>query len=474
MRSLAAGRSGSSRALWRFSRKSQKQFRVLPCAGQGGVATAFLDRVARAAGIRSNWHDIYGKEHIVPDATKQALLADMGYAAGSNAEARESLSRLADWENRRQLPATLSAYEGEFIGLRIARSDGGIPAALLMEREDGGSEPIRLDPGSLEFGSVTALDGCRVETVLARLPALPAGRYRLFAERAPDLACHLTVAPRQCFLPELPAGTRLSGIAAQLYALRRSGDQGVGDFTALGDFAEMAAKAGAATVGLNPLHVLFSQDRERASPYYPSDRRFLDPIYIDVTALDGPSARAALASCLDQTARLSALPDVDYPGVWALKRAILEASFADFERSAQAHPAAISRTSWTAAVQAWHSLPASRQSAISVKARNGLAGPPHCATGTLAHWPPSRGRMRALVRFHLYLQWLADGQFRSGGMRRGRGPMARLLPRLGRRRGSRWRGNLGQRRSVPGLGTSVGAPPDPFAEGGQNWGLKAP
>ena len=263
--------------------------------GRDGVASAVLDRLARAAGIGSNWHDIYGKEYTVPDATKQTLLADMGFAAGSNAQARENLGRLADWQDRRLLPAAQSAHEGEPIRLRIALEGGRVPAALILEREDGALEPIRLAPGSLEFGTVTALDGRRVDTVLAKLPAQAAGRYRIFAERAPELACHLTVAPRQCFLPELPPHSpRLSGVAAQLYALRRPGDQGVGDFTTLGQLAEIAATAGAATVGLNPLHALFFQDRERASPYYPSDRRFLDPLYIDVATLEGPRAKAAL------------------------------------------------------------------------------------------------------------------------------------------------------------------------------------
>ncbi len=43
--------------------------------------------------------------------------------------------------------------------------------------------------------------------------------------------------------------------------------------------------AGAVTVGINPLHMLFPHERERASPYHPSDRRFLDPIYLDLDAL---------------------------------------------------------------------------------------------------------------------------------------------------------------------------------------------
>ncbi len=31
--------------------------------------------------------------------------------------------------------------------------------------------------------------------------------------------------------------------------------------------------------------MLFPGDRERASPYHPSDRRFLDPIYLDIDAI---------------------------------------------------------------------------------------------------------------------------------------------------------------------------------------------
>ena len=297
-----------------------------------------------------------------------------------------------------------------------------MPGALILEREDGGTEPLRLDPGSLDFGSVIALDGRRVGTALAGLPAQARGRYRIFDESAPELACHLTVAPRRCYLPQRPAGSpRLSGIATQLYALRRKGDQGAGDFTTLGEFAEMAANAGAATVGLNPLHALFSQDREHASPYYPSDRRFLDPLYIDAGVLEGPRAKAALARNADQIAALSALPDVDYPNVWALKRAILEAGFADFnhicerpigyatrrafEDFLERGGASLERFACFEAIseirkrEAWSSWPGPLRD-----------GEP----GALAAFMQKNA---ALVRFHLYLQWLADRQFREAAKR---------------------------------------------------------
>lgn len=448
-------------------------------AEQTGVASDLLDRLARAAGISSQWYDIFGKQHTVPDATKQALLADMGFAAGSNAQARGSLGRLADWENRRLLPGTLAAFEEEPVILRVAWDGGGIPAALIMEGEDESTKTIRLDPSELEFGSLTALDGRRVEILLAKLPPQPAGRYRIFSESRPETACNLTVAPRSCFLPErASSGERLSGIAAQLYALRRSGDQGSGDFTTLGEFAEMAGGAGAATVGLNPLHALFLQDRERASPYYPSDRRFLDPLYIDVAALEGPRTRAAVARHGQQAEALSALASVDYTRVWALKRAILDANFADFNdlcASSSGAPACREFEAFLAC-----SGPSLERFACFEAISEMLRGEP------FSSWPDGlreaepnalaafKQKNAALVRFHLYLQWLADRQFKQAAARAKKGGswlgFYRDLAVGAAPDGAEVWANANQF-----LGSSaIGAPPDPFAEGGQNWGLKAP
>ncbi|MGB7833414.1 MAG: 4-alpha-glucanotransferase, partial [Xanthobacteraceae bacterium] len=64
----------------------------------------------------------------------------------------------------------------------------------------------------------------------------------------------------------------------QLYAIRSDHNWGHGDFTDLRFLIEVAAKVGAAGVGLNPLHAL---PCGQASPYSPSSRMFLNPLYID-------------------------------------------------------------------------------------------------------------------------------------------------------------------------------------------------
>ena len=59
-------------------------------------------------------------------------------------------------------------------------------------------------------------------------------------------------------------------------------------------FCEASAKLGGSLAGINPLHHMFTDDRSRVSPYQPSDRRFIDPIYIDLDDVQkkfGPASK---------------------------------------------------------------------------------------------------------------------------------------------------------------------------------------
>jgi glycogen debranching enzyme GlgX/4-alpha-glucanotransferase len=446
------------------------------------VQPGLLDRLARAVGFAPDWHDICGQRHIVPEETKAALLSDMGFSAASASDVRESLGRLSDELDRRPLPYALVVQEGEPIEVRIALSDGRAPAALILEKEDGEAVPFRLG-ANLEFKTAAALDGRRVETAIARLPALPMGRHRIALDGRPEIACALTVAPRSCYLPEtLLTRGKAAGIAAQLYSVRRRGDQGIGDFGALGELAGMAGEAGFATLGLNPLHALFTRDRELASPYYPSDRRFIDPISIDVAALTllfgGTRAAAALAQRERAAAALSALPAVDYPGVWALKRDILEAAFEDFEAIAASQPDCSLLSEFQAFVEeggaalfqfaCFEAIGETREGERWTEWPQGLAQREESALSAFAK---SNAR---LVKFYLFLQWLCERQL-GAAAKKGResglwlGFYRDLAVGAAPDGAESW-ANANQLMRT----SSVGAPPDPFAEGGQNWGLPPP
>jgi 4-alpha-glucanotransferase len=101
-----------------------------------------------------------------------------------------------------------------------------------------------------------------------------------FKDKDPD-------APLSCALPPQVLGKRLWGVTCQLYALRSSRNLGIGDFEDLARLAELAGGVGADFLGVNPLHALFLSDPERTSPYSPSTRRYLNPLYIAVDRIEG-------------------------------------------------------------------------------------------------------------------------------------------------------------------------------------------
>ena len=127
----------------------------------------------------------------------------------------------------------------------------------------------------------------------------------------------LAVAPASAYgVEDLAPSRRLWGLSAQLYGLRRSGDGGIGDFTALTGLVQRAAAAGAAALAISPVHAWFAADVGRFSPYSPSSRLFLNSLHADPAALAGASAARAAAHALhlsEELARFEALPLIDWP-----------------------------------------------------------------------------------------------------------------------------------------------------------------
>jgi glycogen operon protein len=287
--------------------------------------------------------------------------------------------------------------------------------------------------------------------------------------------------PERCHLPPaLRAGQRRFGLAAHLYALRRQGDQGIGDFTTLQQVAAATARAGGVTVGINPLHALFSGQRDRASPYHPSDRRFLDPIYIDVE--NGPDfaassrARDLLSAHADAAAALSARAAVDYPGVWDLKRAVLEACFATFDRRPDRDPLVAEFDRFVAGGgQALREFAVFEALAATYRRRQWQDWPPGLRRPGTPDVSAFAARHRRRVRRALYLQWVADRQLaaaaahaRSSGLTLG---LYRDLAVGAAPDGAEaWANPAG----MLARGVSIGAPPDPFSPDGQVWDLPPP
>ena len=367
---------------------------------------------------------------------------------------------------------------GEPLSAPLRDQPGAVDARIA--REDGAAIEWRVEAGD---GVRRGLpDGRAVAERTIALPALPVGRYRLIVD---GVECALTVAPPKAF--SSPAAQRKRfGVAAQLYALRRADgdrpDQGIGDFSALALAGEKAGSAGAAYFGVSPLHMLFPRDRDRASPYYPSDRRFLDPILIDT--LDG--AGLPRDEAVDDA--LAALTPA-FAAAAATGRSSMTRYGAPSEpRSkpgARPSPALRAARPGDPLVADYHAFARSggealRRFAAFQATADGEAG----ANWRL--WPQDMrdGEPRAIDKaiesnrqafeFALFCQWLADRQLgRAAERARGRGleiGFYRDLAVGAAPDGSEsW-----AHHTILARGVTIGAPPDPFSIQGQNWSLPAP
>jgi glycogen operon protein len=438
-----------------------------------------IDVLADAAGISADWWDVAGRRAIVSPETKLALLTALRLPAGSQAEARESLARLIDETGARRLPFALVRRFDRAL-LAPVRADPAAfarPIEPTVATEDGRAIAWRASEGDPRRRQLA--DGRTIVEREIVLPELPIGRHRLVLD---GVECALTVAPPEAYGAR-GALRRRFGLAAQLYALRRgAGDQGIGDFTTLGLAGELAGRAGAAFLGINPLHAMFEANRARCSPYHPSDRRFLDPIHIDVLDDAGLPRDGefddALGAEIEAIGAAASQASVDYDAVWAIKRAALQARFSAFERARVNRPddplyadharfigeggEALRRFAIFQAIakerkgEEWHRWPQALRDAEA---------------GALE---AKAGEHSQRIAFALFAQWLADRQL-AGAAARAKaagleiGLYRDLAVGAAPDGAESWAraGELAQ-------GVSVGAPPDPFSAQGQIWNLQPP
>lgn len=453
-----------------------------------------LDQLCARCGILPEYRDIWGNAHHTSDAAKRALLAAMHVAADTEEEAAASLLELERRNWARPLPPVQVVREAA----RPYRIPFSLPAAedtpnyrWRLRREGGGEERGEVVPAHLEEAGHCQLDGQHfVRRVLALDVTLAPGYHRFFIERADGKGARgemsLIVAPGACYEPPAIQGDgRVWGFAAQLYGIRSERNWGIGDFGDLRHTLEFCAEAGASTVLLNPLHALFPDAPEHASPYSPSNRAYFNTLYLDVEAIadfaECEEARALVHAPAFQ-ARLRALraaEQVDYRGVAEMKAQALEQLYQHFRTSHLARNSERGRA--FRAFQAKHGESLRKQALFEALQEHFRK-----EDGSVWGWPawPEAYRDQHApevtafceahierVEFYEYLQWQATHQLAAAGTRSwelglGVGVMLDLAIGVAEGGAATW-----TRRELYALGASAGAPPDEINRLGQDWGL---
>lgn len=427
-----------------------------------------LRELASAHGVATEYWDWRGEHVIVRSSTLIAVLRALDVDATTPDSCRAALAdhRLAPW--RSVLPRYVVLRSGERRALDVHVADG--------ENVDVW---VTLEDGSF-FGNLRGIDnhvpplevdGHWVGEASFELPGdLPLGYHRLHAYSAGlTHETQLIVTPAWLGLPARLGDRKVWGLATQLYSVRSRRSWGVGDLT---DLAELATWAGtehdAAFVLVNPLHAAEPVAPIQPSPYLPTSRRFANPIYLRIERipeyadLDWP-ARATI----DRLGASLAPGDylIDRDAAWTAKRAALQTIYQRgrepgrelaYRAFCRREGAALDDfAAWCAHSEAygpdWHEWPESHR---------------HPRSPAVAEFVRA---IPDIVDFYRWLQWLLDEQLAEAqSVARRSGMALGIVHDLAVGVSSTgadswaWQDELAQ-------GMTVGAPPDAYAQTGQDW-----
>ena len=364
--------------------------------------------MTRPGAVEATWTDAWGRRRTTTAAARRAVTEAMGLEPG---EARRAARTV-----------------------RIARRGDSLPRGGELVLEDG-----------------TLLGGARLVT-----PDVPFGYHRWRSGGEEQL---LLVAPARC---PLPRGWRTWGWTVQLYAARSRASWGIGDLGDLARLARWSAGLGAGALLVSPLGAANPAPDPEPSPYYPSSRRFRDPLYLAIEQVPGYRFLASELAPLVRAGRgLNGSAAIDRAEIRRHKLAALErlwrvspaeggtAGLAA-EGPGDATRPDLQRWGLFAALSeehgpGWRTWPAELQDPDGIAVRR------------------EGRRLAERIAFHVWLQRLLDTQLAAAGAE------LRLIGDLPIGFDPAgfdawvWQPLLGA--------ASVGAPPDVFNPAGQRWGL---
>ncbi|WP_084351929.1 4-alpha-glucanotransferase [Millisia brevis] len=433
-----------------------------------------LRDLARRCGLAIDYIGWDGRQRAVSEDTLEAVLRALDHPVDTVEELRAEIAatELAPW--RDMLPPVVVTRAGRPAEVAV-HVPHGAPAHAGVVLEDG----VEIDLEQLDvWVDPRTVDGVLTGRATFAIPTdLPLGWHTIRAGTEVDGEARIAETPLAVTPDRLDTadhlGDRLTGITTQLYSVRSTRSRGVGDFADLADLATIfGSEYDTDFVSINPVHAGAPPVAPfENSPYLPTSRRFVDPLYIRIEDIPeygylNPKVRAGIA----ETGRRFAHENVNPRRIKRSK--VLRAKY-----DALAHIHQVPRSA--AREYAYRSFLEREGESLELFAiwcvlreRLGADDPRWAqkAADPSGEWVRKQAAKHAdRVDFYRWLQWVTQEQLataqaaaREAGMRIG--IVHDLAVGVASDGADAWALADTLARSV-----TVGAPPDVFNQMGQNW-----
>jgi alpha-1,4-glucan:alpha-1,4-glucan 6-glycosyltransferase/4-alpha-glucanotransferase len=395
-------------------------------------------------------------------------MGDMDFLA-SPEDARQALRERRHWLKHRIVEPVYVVDEGVAASVPVVLSRDTTGLECRLEFEFGGEISWRTSADELAAAAESEGGGRRR---LLALPPLRVGYHRLFITVGRrTVQSTLFVRPLRGASHRFARDWRAYSVQAPIFSLHSSRSWGSGDVGDLDWFARLVANQHASVVSTLPLLAAFGPASFEASPYRPVSRQFWHDRWIALDQVEGLTTSPAAQHLMNETygpARRERWVDdgvIDGAAAFAAKRNVIQAWAATESEFMSQHESGL-----RAYVLAHPELnDYARFRAAGERFGLDFHRWPSTARSGLLRWNDVDP---ILVRYHMFAQWIIDGQMQDLASRLAqRGQTLELDIPIGVHPFGYdvWRHPEQFVESV-----TLGAPPDQLAAAGQTWGSPAP
>lgn len=430
------------------------------------VDRAALEELADAYRVAHCYQDYKDDHQVVSDQTLLAVLAALGVHVTDTESARAACAAAhnAAWQS--VLPGTVvhTRFRGDRIGVTGRPGD---TVDVSITTEAGQTVAVTHVAGSEE----RTVDGDRRLRQYFELPdCVPDGYHTVTATTSLGTSTATLLAVPGALPHHDAFGQQRHGGAVQLYSTLSNESWGVGDFGDLGHLATWAAETGDSDFMLiNPVHASHMRQPQEPSPYLPTTRRFVHPLYLRVSNIAEYEQLPATTKAQHRTTQqhlLATIRDtmrIDRDSAWDSKEQALREVFAIPRTPERTEAFASYRADEGEGLEKfalWCALDAHFNGAPWPAETNDPNHP------DLATW---REKLSDDIEFYCWLQWQCAQQLsqantdaKNAGM--ALGILHDLAVGVHPSGADAWA--LGDSLAA---GVTVGAPPDGFNQQGQDW-----